>query len=57
VPEKMSPGRTSFGNKPIVAHPLSSGVIAIFAEPSTPPQSSTIIILESKCSRPSRHCR
>jgi hypothetical protein len=53
----MSLGWTSFGNKPIVADPLSSGVIAIFAEPSTPPQSSTIITIESKCSRLPRHCR
>jgi hypothetical protein len=57
VPGKMSLGGTSFGNKPIVADPLGRGVIAIFAEPSTPPGSRTIIIVESKCSRLPRHCR
>jgi hypothetical protein len=50
----MSLGGTSFGNKPIVADPLSSGVIAIFAGPSTLLGSHTIIIVESKCSRPRR---
>jgi hypothetical protein len=53
----MSLGGTSFGNKPIVADPLTSGVIAIFAEPSTPPRSSTIVIVESKCSRLPRRRR
>jgi len=53
----MSLGGTSFGNKPIAARPQSSGVIAIFADPSTPPYSRTIITVQSKCSRLSRHCR
>ncbi|MDR3488563.1 MAG: hypothetical protein P4M05_27125 [Bradyrhizobium sp.] len=48
LPGKMRLGGTSFCNKAIAAHPLSSGVIAIFAELSTPPRSSTIIIAESK---------
>jgi hypothetical protein len=47
----MRLGGTSFCNKPIAAQPLSSGVIAIFAELSTPPRSSTIVIAESKRSR------
>jgi sulfonate transport system substrate-binding protein len=40
---KMRRGRSRSGNKPIVAGQVSSVVIAIFAEHSTPLQSSTII--------------
>jgi hypothetical protein len=54
---KMNLGGMLFGNKPIAPEPLSRGVIAISARLSTPPGTSTIIMLEPKRSRLPRHYR